>query len=236
MAFSIQEYLRLNPQILKTDKEVHVLNLSQPGNVILNQIVNFTLYGHQLAPDIVIAHQGFNDVVNGLVSDPNLLAKYHITYPDIMESWSRVIHDSTDPIDYDRANPNVENFFPVDIKNYLHQVSEAICLRTSQLAAYVQTTGSLFIPGLQPWIHSKQALSSSEADSAKTYKPYYRKVFSAVGPCFDMISSLLSNNPGLELFTNLHQSFSTASSSIDHFGDICHLKKRRLTTGSIMLH
>ena len=63
--FLYTRVFKTEPQILKTDKEVHVLNLSQPGNVILNQIVNFTLYGHQLAPDIVIAHQGFNDVVNG---------------------------------------------------------------------------------------------------------------------------------------------------------------------------
>ena len=58
IAANIENFLNQNRFSLGIEKPVHVLNLSAPGNVVLNQINTFTLFGYELNPDMVISHHG----------------------------------------------------------------------------------------------------------------------------------------------------------------------------------
>ena len=82
---------------------------------------------------MVISHHGANDIATGLVTDSTLLKKYSITYPDVQETWSKVLHNSSNDVSYDFADENNPNFKPVDLKSFPPAVAQAYLDRVHQL-------------------------------------------------------------------------------------------------------
>ena len=63
--------LRLNEHAARagTGRSYRVVNMGQHGNVVLNEMLTYLLRGERLRPDIVIAHDGFNDLTYGVSND-----------------------------------------------------------------------------------------------------------------------------------------------------------------------
>ena len=54
--------------VATSDHGMHftVLDFGLPGNVVLNEIITYLLHCQDIRPDIVVAHDGFNDLFYGL--------------------------------------------------------------------------------------------------------------------------------------------------------------------------
>jgi len=223
IASRIESFMNKNLDRLGIQKQVIVLNLSQPGNVLLNHISNFTLYGFKLRPDMIISHHGFNDVVSGLISDHRLLKELDITYPDITESWSRFLHQTTHPINLDHGDESSPRFRPVDFASFPNLVVKSFVERVSQFCAYSCSIDAFFLSGLQPALYSKQRHSPLEETYISNYKTYYKKIYSAVEYSFDLASEHLSSRSDCGVLVDIHSKFKQLSPDTTHFGDTCHL-------------
>ena len=198
--------------------------MAAPGNVLLNHINTFTLFGYELKPDMVISHHGANDVITGLITDPKLLNEYHITYPDVQETWAKAIHNSSDYVNYDYAEPTSSNFKAVEIQCFPHKVAEAYVHRVTQFRSYVEGLGIKFISGFQPICTSKQSLHEKEIENIKGYNPYYAKNYAASKYAYELSDNLFAQTEALlPGFVNLHRQFSSLSVDVVHFGDHHHL-------------
>jgi len=207
----------------KTKKFFKVINLSHPGNLVLNQIVNYVLFCHKMNPDIVISHNGANDLVSAQMNDRKLISKYDIGYPDVLEAWGRKIHDNLDvDIDYDFANYGCSNFRPAQPKNSPDDVIESYHSRVLQFRSMVNGNNATFISGFQPWITSKKKLTEYEEKRLKEYNPYYKTLYSNVPMLYDMYDQKLQKE-NLDFVVNLHRVFQKIGDEYSHFGDVCHL-------------
>lgn len=162
--FTAKLEYKLNEYCVKTSKPIFfsVLNFSTPGHVVLNEITTFTLFGHNLKPEIVIAHDGYNDFYYGQISDPHLLNWYALTYQNIHEKWSQTIFDTRDVVLTwsEDKEPWWENKFT--ILNYPRSIIAAYCTRQLQFQQIVEGSGTTFIGGLQPSLFSRIKKSPQE--------------------------------------------------------------------------
>jgi len=133
-----------------------VLNFGQHGNVVLNEMTTFMLFCHNIRPDIVIGHDGWNDFNYGAACDPFLLNEYQICYQHNLENWSQILHNTHD---VSVVNPHL----PLKLLNYPAGIIDAYLLRKRQFRTIVQAQGGVFVWGLQPAWFSKSALSSQES-------------------------------------------------------------------------
>ena len=224
IAHKIEIFLNENRANLGIDKPVHVINMSAPGNVLLNQINTFTLFGYQLEPDMVISHHGANDVITGLITDPTLLNNYMITYPDVQETWAKAIHDSTHDVNYDFAEPTAPDFKAVQLQCYPHKVAEAYATRVAQFRHYVEGLHIKFVSGFQPICTSKLQLNSIEYKNIDGYNPYYKQNYDASKYTYEIADKLFAQSEeSIAGFANIHRHFSNLPSDIVHFGDHHHL-------------
>lgn len=206
----------------KAGKSFKVVNLSHPGNMVLNQIFNFVLFCERLKPDIVISHNGANDLVSAQINDRTLVSKYDIGYCDVLEAWGRKIHDTADvEIDYDFAAPNASDFRPAPPKNKPEDVVRAFHTRVMQFRTLALGSGATFISGFQPWITSKKQLSESEQAKLRSYNPFYQRAYSNVPQLYEMYNELLEQQR-YDFVVNIHRSFQRLSEQVSHFGDVCH--------------
>lgn len=204
-------------------KDFKVVNLAHPGNVVLAELINYTLFCDRLRPDIVISHDGWNDFIYGQVSDPMLTADYRIAYADILEAWGRAIHETDGvAIDYDLSDARADDFRPVQPKNAPETVIGAYFDRVRQFQTLVEANGARFISGFQPWTASKQALTESESRLRAEAPLYYSALFDNMALLYEMTESRLdAEKPDYSL--NLHRAFAQLDASETHFGSLCHL-------------
>lgn len=132
-----------------------VLNFAGPGHVVLHEIFTSILYAHRLKPDVVVAFDGVNDLVDGQVCDSFLVGRHDIVYQESQELWSQILHQSHD-------RPRV--FPPPDgaawrAINQPMVVLRAYAARARQFRALAEGVGARFVWGVQPVIGSKAALS-----------------------------------------------------------------------------
>lgn len=132
-----------------------VVNLGLFGNLVLHQSINYMLFAERLRPDYVIAHDGFNDLIFALMSDPWLLAEHSIAYQPEFEGWARLLHKAP-------GDALTHQELPYGVLNLPHVAVRAYGERKAQFRRLVEGTGARFIWGLQPCIFSKGALSPEE--------------------------------------------------------------------------
>lgn len=178
-----------------------VLNFALPGNVVLNEMLTFLMFCNKIRPDIVIAHDGFNDMVYGQASDPYLLNKYDITYQLDIEPWSQILHNSEE-IKIAWSSDTIP------IVNFPRAIINAYCDRLMQFQGVVHGIGAAFIAALQPMIYSKKALSSSEKELTEYHleQGRYSQVFKKMSFLYE---KYLEKQPSLCLqhFLNMHNLF-----------------------------
>ena len=221
--FVLEEQLNADNELRRrVGKPFKVVNLSHPGNMLLNQIISFTLFCENMKPDMVISHNGANDLCTAQMNDRNLVENYQLGYVDVLEAWGRKIHDAVDvEIDYLYAEPADPDFRPVSPRNRPEAVICAYHTRMKQFALFAQANGAAFISGFQPWITSKRALTPREQERLHTYNPYYQLVYSNMPMLNDMYDKLLDEER-LPYVLNLHRYFGQLGDEETHFGDVCH--------------
>ena len=228
IAYGLENELRIMQQkgVLEKDKEVVVLNISQPGNLILNQITNYILFAMELKPDVVISHYGANDIGCGLINDATLLNKYGIGYADVLESWGKAIHESEESIAMD-WNTDDRHMKPAPLTNFPRAVIEAMDMRIKQYSNIVKAENSIFIAGFQPWITSKYNHSDDEIKANSIYNPYYKNMYLAAPEAFRQYSQKLKTDvtKSDHGIVDISKCFSGLVSDVTHFGDVCHLTK-----------
>jgi len=220
----MEEILNNDEELLaKTGKKFKVVNLSHPGNVLINQIINYLLFCQRLNPDVVVSHYASNDLCTGQHTNRTFLSKYGICYVDVLEAWGRKIHDADDvAIDYDFSDPSSPDFKPVESQNTPQDIIRACHEKIIQFEQIVRASGAFFIGGFQPWISSKKNLSPAEESAAKAYNPYYQKIYQNTVLLMDMYEDLLQKEQ-LPYILSLHDLFKDLSKEITHFGDVVHM-------------
>lgn len=198
--------------------EYTVLNFGMHGHVVLNEMLTYILFVQQLRPDIVIANNGWNDFIYGMVSDAYLLESQNMTYQYNLESWSHLIH-GTNKIPGNHSNIVSK---PLNIINSPHTVIKAYVARKLQFHDIVEAAGGTFIWGLQPYVGSKHKQSASEEEYMK---PLPKD--SPMSTPYSKIASIYDKYLAVELparvrFANCHAYFKRFDDNETLFGDTIH--------------
>jgi hypothetical protein len=192
-----------------------VLNFGYLNNLIVHEMINFLLFCMDLRPDVVIAHDGYNDLLYGQLQNSDMLEKYQIIYHENLEEWSQILHDSQD------VPRSQESKMPVTL-NHAIPILKAYVRRKFELADLVASRGAKFIWGLQPMWSSKGELNDLErhlvANLAQNH--YFASV--NTGSMFDYLSEKLIMKPGL-VTVDFHKIFSEFGADRFFMADPVHL-------------
>lgn len=223
---SLVHYLEniLNKKRYK-NKKVKIINLSQPGNLVLNQVMNCVQFSHLIKPDMIISHAAANDLCTMQMNDPCLVGDYQIGYPDVLEAWGKKIHNAVDePIDYQYSDESSSDFRPAKERVNPRSLIYAFTHRVKQFGALANDWLKCpFIVGLQPWITSKGSLSEDEKIKRVSYNKYYQKIYNNVEYLYEHFSHDMTNGFKPYKTANLHHWFGKLDDSETHFGDTHHL-------------
>ena len=193
-----------------------VLNFGMHGHVVLNEMLTHVLFTSRIRPDIVIGHDGFNDLVYGMLSDPELLGRHDITYQYNLEDWSRILHNT-------KHVPTNQPDNPLAVHNIPQLIAKAYVTRKQQFRRMVEDAGARFVWGLQPQMHSKGALAPSESAYLKAIAADNPVVtaFKRIGYLYDKFLDLVQLPDGVE-FVDVHNHFRQFGADEVLFGDMAH--------------
>lgn len=198
------------------DLSFTVLNFGQHGHVVMNEMLSYTNYCWDLRPDVVVAHDGYNDAVYGLMCDPRLLEDWDMVYQENLEGWSQILHQTSD-----RAR--TQNELPYRALNLPVRVLKSYVKRKRQFASIVQCNGSFFVWGLQPAACSRKKRSPLEASLlARHLNIDYAPVVANVEGMYRILSQNLrlgSDTP----FVNCDAAFAVMGRNHLLLGDDVHL-------------
>jgi hypothetical protein len=137
-----------------------VLNFGQHGHVVMNEMLSYMNFCWDLRPDIVVAHDGFNDAVYGQLCDPRVLDGWDVIYQENLEGWSQILHQTGDI-------PRTQPALPYRPVNQPVRVLKSYVKRKRQFAQIVRSNGGMFVWGLQPAASSRKKRSPLEASLLK---------------------------------------------------------------------
>jgi hypothetical protein len=146
-----------------TDLKFTVLNFGQHGHVVLNSILTYVLFNFHLKADFVVAHDGWNDILLGMVQDPRLLKDGNLAYQNNLEGWSQILHETS-------LLPQTQSTTPFRAVGAGPAVLGQYFTRKRQFEAMVQANGAKFIWGLQPNSTGKTELHSLEASNIASFE------------------------------------------------------------------
>ena len=206
------------------EKRFRVINFSQPGNMLLNQIFNFVLHGERFKLDFVICHNAVNDFATLQMNDQNLVERHMIGYCDVLEAWGCAVHERAEPtVEYFRSDISEPGFKPASCKNGADAILKATFFRINQFSRLARVSGAIFINGFQPWITSKKQLSDFEKDRLENYNPYYQEIYKNVPFLYEQYEKYWLKEIDADFSINFHKIFSNLPGNVNHFGDVCHL-------------
>lgn len=224
LVYKLEKKLNRENIIKEKFGQVKIINFSQPGNMLLNQIINYIQFAQLSKLNMVISHNPANDYATSLMNDPVLVKKYKIGYVDILEAFSRKIHDADDiEIDCIYMDVNSKDFKPVDSKTSPEVVIESYLFRIKQFQNIVESQKQVFISGYQPFVYSKKNLSINEKEKLKNYNMYYSKIYSKIPILYEIFEKKFKHQIRNMNFLNLHNEFENLDNKVDHFGDVVHL-------------
>ena len=197
-----------------------VLNFAQPGAAVLNELFQWVLFCHRIRPDIVIAHDGANDIGFAREADPALVEGWDIIYQAQLEIWSQILHDPSYTGPRIAVSPDVKE----QPKSSPLNAIKAYIERKKQFARLVQESGARFVWGLQPNFLSKGTLSKQEHDwiyenprvssTSMTNHQQTVKLFDAIIQSQDTL--------GADLFVDCHTLFGNFSDDKTLMADVVH--------------
>lgn len=142
------------------DLSFTVLNFGQHGHVVMNEMLSYMNFCWDLRPDIVVAHDGFNDAVYGQLCDPRVLDDWDVIYQENLEGWSQILHQTGDI-------PRTQPALPYRPVNQPVRVLKSYVKRKRQFAQIVRANGGMFVWGLQPAASGRKKRSPLEASLLK---------------------------------------------------------------------
>ena len=196
-----------------------VLNFAMHGHVVLNQTLTYTLFVEELHPDVVISHDGFNDLGYGQLSDTFLLHK-GITYQTNLEDWSNILHGSDSKLKTQTGSPYQQiNLHPAVVKAYID--------RKKQFMRMVNNNGATFLWGLQPFVQSKAAPCAAESAYLTDELAHIRdRPFSIMYQnqlsLFAMAQKAVSKETDSRFIVDTHKLFNAFGADEHLFGDFVH--------------
>lgn len=221
--FALRLEKRLNHFAEKANLEVKftVLNMGQHGHLVLNELVSFILFCRDINPDIVIAHDGFNDFLYGMLSDRYLMRE-GICYQFNHEQFAQILHGSED-------RPLVQSeISSLKVVNTPQVVIRAYKKRKNQFQDTVMSQGAQFIWGLQPFIESKPALSPEERKYIEEYDVYntqFGAPYRNMKFVYDAYVDTLQDTEDMN-FINFHKCFEKYGKDDYLCADFCHMTPR----------
>lgn len=203
---------RLNEHFKNKDISFRVFNFGASAYVLLNEMTAFTLFCHNLMPDAVISHTGYNDLMNGQISSIGLQRQFDINYMQEQEKWADKV----------QSRKSVQNFGTVMSSVPAHIVCETFAKRVCQFESYAGSyTGGRFILGFQPFINSKKAISPLEAETISKYENNsHRFLHKQLPKLYDESDRLLK--AGVKEYINFHEIFRQYGSESTMFLDTVH--------------
>lgn len=212
----LQERLSRHLASAHPGTRVDVVNLAQNGNVVMNELITFLMFCDKLRPNIVIAHDGFNDLAYGQSTDAFLL-RHGLTYPTNIEHWGAILHGTSEV-------PVIDLRAPCPVVNNPPAIIGAYGRRLVEFQTLAQSFGAVFVSGLQPMIYSKSRPSPAEEahmapylDAAAHHAPMYKNM-----PL--LYEKYLRAQPrlGIMHFVDFHSYFARFGAETTLFGDIVH--------------
>lgn len=191
-----------------------VLNFGQNSHVVLNQMLAYQLFCQRLKPDVVISHDGHNDLMWGQINDPYLVER-GIVYPHNMEDWAALLHKGEAP-----SMPALAPAIPVI--NPPQRVVRAYVERKRQFADLVASSGTQFVWGVQPLIWAKNGYSEAEAEAFKHWAGH-RELGAAIRNLPRLYAMLTSDAaPAGSVYADVHRHFSSFPPEETLFADHVH--------------
>jgi hypothetical protein len=195
------------------------LNFGQIAYSVLSEITTFILHAWRARPDIVIAHDGWNDLLYGSYVDPNLVQEHGIVYPDDLEPWAQRIHGRND-LETTKTGP-----LPFPLRSAPSEIISAYLFRKHQFKTIVESTGATFVWGLQPNLTDKQQRTEAEQRFADPLDPSnsddWRYVRARVPQLCRIVAESCQGR--IAHFVDLAEPFAKLSPQIQHFTDMIHL-------------
>ena len=206
-----------------------VLNFGLPGNIILNESIAYLLHCHHIKPDIVIGHDGFNDMFYGATSDPKLVRDHSIVYQFNLEEWAHTIkadwyESASQPLAADDHDKLMQPEWPLNLHNLPQDIIRAYCQRKLQFRELVENAGAKFIWGIQPYLHSKENLSEDEQQylASLANDTTVRDIYRRIPFLYEKLDIAQKAYAGDSLI-NFDTVFTDFSADETHFADYCHL-------------
>jgi hypothetical protein len=213
--FLLQRALQSACEEAGNSQTITVLNFGQAYGVILNEIITYLLHAERLRPDLVISHDGANDVLLGLSSDPYLLMR-DICSPYYFEAWAQKLHDRSD------VQPRIPPGQPLPVLNVPRNVIRAYINRKLQLDRMVRASGARHIAALQPYARSKKS-SKLEAQNLKDprYTWLWGETYDKFPIVFEQLSQELAGRDDIQIL-DLHRAIANADPEETLFQDFIH--------------
>ncbi len=212
---------KLNAECRGTERDLKftVLNFGMSEGVVLTSLTSYMLFCHRLHPDIVISHDPVNDLTHGLITDPNLLNKYQITYRSSAETWLQRLMETPEDLplqDYSKGST-------ARILNTPDGVIDAYLERKTQFMEIVTGLGGVFLWGHQPMWFSKKPSPYERAmvDNFFASNDFWRDASSKLPQLWQMLED--KPKPPPEQYVDLHAYFSRYGADDDFFHDTCHV-------------
>lgn len=201
-------------------RRASVLNFGLNGAAVLNQLIIYLLFCHRSRPEIVVAHDIFNDLANGIQTDRELLNRYDITYLDQMEQWAQMLMGAppgllTQPTGADER---------IRMVNGPLNVVRAYLVRKRQFMNIVTAQGASFVYGIQPAWFSK-ALSPREQarlDPIRRQEGRNAPIYQAMERLYGIAAEALDKDSPAH-YVNLDRAFRSFGPEDDFFFDHAHL-------------
>lgn len=195
-----------------------VLNFGLPGAVAFQEMACYLAFLHRLRPEVVIAHDGFNDLLLGQVTDPLLLHRYDLTYWHTLEAWAQNLHRTHDvPLTWTAGEPPSRT-------NYPRAIVGAYAARVRQFHDVVRAHGGDFLAGFQPAWFSKSFHSAAELrwhERHQLMAEIWEHVFPNLPYLYQQYLARVGNERAYP-FLDLHAAFGRLGADQDLFEDYVH--------------
>jgi len=213
----LERYLNDHLESNGSGVTVSVVNFAQHGFTVLNEMITYLLHVRRLRPDLVVAHNGFNDLLYGMIAEPGLVAAdfcYQINHEEIA---LRLVDQSG----YGLTQKDVSKY---SVINFPTDVIGAYNRRLAEFESLVEGDGARFLVSLQPFLGSRKLLNVLEQDYVNSFRPYegqFGEPYSSMEFAYEeLIRSRLDKRK--ENVLDLHSMFNEFSDDEVVFVDFCH--------------
>lgn len=219
--FTAQMEDRLNSLAIENNSPTRFvcLNFGQVAYTVLSELNAFILFAWQLQPDIVVAHDGWNDLLYGCYGDQYLLQERSIAYPCDLEPWAEYLHGGAG-VQTTKNGPK-----PYPFRSPPSAIIRAYFERKLQFKAICEAAGAKFIWGLQPCANDKQNLSDIERKLTSTDNPANQDDWKYVRARVPELMRQVGEGAkgSIDNFVDVGAAFADLDPNTQHFSDNVHL-------------